>query len=307
MARVKLEDFAKALELDVIYDAGLEEIEILTANLNRPGLQLAGFFDYFAADRIQVWGKVEMTYLCEFLNMEQRLLIVDKFFSYPIPCVLVSRSQEVPDEIIDVAKKYKRPMFKSNLVTTKLFHSAISYLDMLLAPQVSRHGVLMDINGVGVYLIGESGIGKSETALEMIKRGHRLVADDVVDIMKVGKDQLMGESPESIRHFMELRGVGIIDVRQMYGVGSVINRKTIDLVIRMEVWDGEKAYERLGLQDEYITILGVKLPEIVVPVRPGRNLAIIIEVAARNYRLKYMGYNSAEALTNRLAKSHNEF
>ena len=235
MAKVKIGDFAQALELEVLYDAGLEEIEILTANLNRPGLQLAGFFDYFAADRIQVWGKVEMTYLCEFLNQEQRLLIAEKFFSFPIPCVLVSRGQEVPDEIMDLAKKYNRPMFKSNLVTTKLFHSAISYLDMLLAPQVSRHGVLMDINGVGVYLIGESGIGKSETALEMIKRGHRLVADDVVDIMKVGRDQLVGESPESIRHFMELRGVGIIDVRQMYGVGSVINRKTIDLVIRMEV------------------------------------------------------------------------
>jgi len=307
MARVKIEDFIKTLELEVLYDAGLDEIEILTANLNRPGLQLAGYFDYFAADRIQVWGKVEITYLLEFLNMEQRLLIVEKFLSYPIPCVLVSRSQEIPEEILKLAKKFKRPIFRSNLVTTKLFHSAISYLDMLLAPQVSRHGVLMDINGVGIYLIGESGIGKSETALEMIKRGHRLVADDVVDIMKVGRDQLVGESPESIRHFMELRGVGIIDVRQMYGVGSVINRKTIDLVIRMEVWDVEKSYERLGLQDEFITILGVKLPEIVVPVRPGRNLAIIIEVAARNYRLKHMGYNSAEVLTNKLSKSHNEF
>ncbi len=307
MAKVKIEEFAKALELEVLYDGEVDEIEILTANLNRPGLQLAGFFDYFAADRIQVWGKVEMTYLCEFLNTEQRLLIVDKFLSFPIPCVLVSRGQEVPDEILNLAKKYKRPMFRSNLVTTKLFHGAISYLDMLLAPQVSRHGVLMDINGVGVYLIGESGIGKSETALEMIKRGHRLVADDVVDIMKVGRDTLVGESPESIRHFMELRGVGIIDVRQMYGVGSVINRKTIDLVIRMEVWDGEKSYERLGLHDEFVTILGVKLPEIVVPVRPGRNLAIIIEVAARNYRLKFMGYNSAAALSDRLANSHNEF
>jgi HPr kinase/phosphorylase len=235
------------------------------------------------------------------------LLVVEKFFQYPIPCVLVSRGQEIPEEVMELARKYKRPMFRSNLITTKLFHSAISYLDMLLAPQISRHGVLMDINGVGVYLIGESGIGKSETALEMVKRGHRLVADDVVDICKVGKDQLIGESPESIRHFMEIRGVGIIDVRQMYGVGSVINRKTIDLVIRMEAWQQDKAYERLGLTDDYITILGVRLPEIVVPVRPGRNLAIIIEVAARNYRLKYMGYNSAEELTNRLHKGQDEY
>ena len=307
MANVKIKDFIKDLELEVLYDADLEELEILTANLNRPGLQLAGFFDYFATDRIQVWGKVEVTYLLDFLNTEQRLLIVEKFFSYPIPCVLVSRGQDIPEEIMDLAKKYKRPIFRSNLVTTKLFHSAISYLDMLLAPQVSRHGVLMDINGVGVYLIGESGIGKSETALEMVKRGHRLVADDVVDICKVGRNQLIGESPESIRHFMEIRGIGIIDVRQMYGVGSVINSKTIDLVISMEVWETEKSYERLGLTDEFITILGVKLPEIVVPVRPGRNLAIIIEVAARNHRLKHMGYNSAAELSHRLQKSHNEY
>ncbi|MCK5130241.1 MAG: HPr kinase/phosphorylase [Clostridiales bacterium] len=307
MAKVKIENFVKELELEVLYDAELEEIEILTANLNRPGLQLAGFFDYFATDRIQVLGKVEMTYLTEFLNLEQRLLIIEKFLEYDIPCVLVSRGQEVPDEIMEIAKKYKRPFFRSNLITTKLFHSAISYLDMLLAPQVSRHGVLMDINGVGVYLIGESGIGKSETALEMVKRGHRLVADDVVDICKVGRNQLIGESPESIRHFMEIRGVGIIDVRQMYGVGSVINKKTIDLVIRMEVWETEKSYERLGLTDDFITILGVKLTEIVIPVRPGRNLAIIIEVAARNYRLKYMGYNSAAELSDRLHKGQNEF
>ncbi len=305
MAKVKLERFARKLELEVIYDAGKEEIEILTANLNRPGLQLAGFFDYFATDRIQMIGKVEMTYLMEAMEQEDRQKVLEKFFSYPLPCVIVSRRQAIPDEMLAMAKKYGCPLLRSNLVTTKLFHRVISYLEMLLAPRITRHGVLMDINGVGLFLTGESGIGKSETALELVKRGHRLVADDAVEICRIDRNELLGQSPKNVRHFMEIRGIGIIDVRQMYGVGSVINRKSLDIVLEMEAWDANKFYDRLGLSDDWATILGVKLPKITIPVRPGRNLAIIIEVAARNYRLKRMGYNAAQELTAKIQQGEN--
>lgn len=302
MAIVKVDDFTRDMQVETIYSADKTELEIVSSNINRPGLQLSGFFDYFAADRIQVLGKVEMTYLEEAMDSEQRVKMLSKLFSYPIPCVIISRNQNILPEIVETAKKYECPVYRSNLVTTKLVHSAITYLDDLLAPRITRHGVLLDINGVGLLLMGESGIGKSETALELVKRGHRLVADDAVEICRTSQHQLMGEAPTAVRHFMEIRGVGIIDVRQMYGVGSVIHKKSIDIVIEMEAWDPEKVYDRLGISDDYATILGVKLPRITIPVRPGRNLAIIIEVASRNFRLKAMGYNAAIALTEQLMK-----
>ncbi len=299
MARVKIKQFAMDLELEILYDGGMEQLELRTANVNRPGLHLAGFDDYFASDRIQLIGKVEMTYLTEALDAAQRYHALEVVLSHPIPCVIVSRNLPVPDELYQLAQKYSRPIFRSSLVTTQLMIKAINYLEQILAVRITRHGVLVDVNGVGILITGESGIGKSETALELIKRGHRLVSDDVVEISRMYRDQLIGTAPESVRHFMEIRGIGIIDIRQMYGIGSVLVQKNIDMVIEMELWNNEKVYDRLGEEDQYTTILGVKKPRIVLPVRPGRNLGIIIEVAANNYQLKALGYNAAKELEKR--------
>lgn len=299
MSAIPIENIIQELDMEVVYSAGGQDIEIGTSDINRPGLQFAGFFDYFANERIQVLGKVEMTYL-DGLTSEDRNARLDAFFRYDIPCVVVSRNMEVPGYIIDAAKKYQRPILRSKKVTTSIIHKLINYLDSQLAPRITRHGVLVDVYGAGVFLMGESGIGKSETALELVKRGHRLVADDAVEIKKVTDNRLIGDSPELIRHFMEIRGIGIIDIKAMYGIGAVINMKAIDIVIYLEFWDNNKEYDRLGLAEEYTEILDVQLPKIVLPVRPGRNLAIIVEVAARNWRLKNMGYHAAQELDNRL-------
>lgn len=299
MSIIPIENIIDALKLEVIYSGNNTAIGVTTSDINRPGLQFAGFFDYFASERIQVLGKVEMTYLQE-LDPTVRYERLCQFFSYDIPCVIISRGMEIPQYITETAAKYNRPVFRSQLATTNLVSKLISYLVSALAPRITRHGVLVDVYGAGVFLMGESGIGKSETALELIKRGHRLVADDAVEIKKVAESRLIGEAPELIRHFMEIRGIGIIDIKAMYGVGAVINNKPLDMVIFMEFWDNNKEYDRLGLVEEYTEILGVKLPKIVLPVRPGRNLAIIVEVAARNWRLKNMGYHAAQELDNRL-------
>lgn len=299
MSCVPVDDLIKELELDIAYDGNSAEIDITTSDINRPGLQFSGFFDYFAQDRIQIIGKVEMTYL-ECMDSSLREERLDRFFRHDIPCVIISRNMDIPDYIMKSANRYKRPILRSKMVTTSLIHKLIIYIDSVLAPTTTRHGVLVDVYGVGVLLMGESGIGKSETALELVKRGHRLVADDAVDIKRVAENRLIGESPPLIRHFMEIRGVGIIDVKAMYGVGAVINNKPLDIVIFMEIWDNKKEYDRLGLSQEYSEILGVKLPKIVIPVRPGRNLAIIVEVAARSWRLKNMGYFAAQELNDRL-------
>lgn len=300
MATVKIKDFVRDMDIEILYKGDSETIEIVSSSVNRPGLQLAGFFDYFASERLQVLGKVEISYLEQALNAKQRTAALNNLLSKDIPCVIISRSQDSLPEIVDIARKYKCPVFMSKLVTTKLIHRAVLYADRLLAPSITRHGVFLDVYGVGIFLIGESGIGKSETALELVKRGHRLVADDAVEISRNNDYELIGKAPLSVRHFMEIRGVGIIDVRQMYGVGSVLNEKTVHMQIEMEAWDATKVYDRLGISEDLGTILGVKIPRITIPVRPGRNLAIIIEVAARNYRLKKMGYNAALALTEQL-------
>lgn len=300
MSSISIENIIDTLNLEIIYcDQDTLSIDIDTSDINRPGLQFAGFFDYFAHDRIQVLGKVEMTYLKQ-LDEDIRRKYLDKYFSYDIPCTIISRGMEIPDYILYYAKKYKRPILRSEMTTTKLINKLIGYLDSQLAPRITKHGVLVDVYGVGIFLMGESGIGKSETALELIKRGHRLVADDAVEIKKVAEQRLVGEAPELIRHFMEIRGIGIIDIKAMYGVGAIINNKPLDLAIYLEFWDDNKEYDRLGLVEEYTEILGVELPKIVIPVRPGRNLAIIVEVAARNWRLKKLGYHSARELDNRL-------
>ncbi len=296
---IKVADFVASLGLETLSPTTRTEMDINTYDLNRPGMQFCGFYEYFAYERPQVIGKVEMTYL-ESLDSEQRTQRLETYMSYDLPCIIVCWGMFPPKELLAIAKSHDIPVFQSPHKTTKLSFQAIMYLSRQLAPRITRHGVLVDVYGIGVLLTGESGVGKSEAALELIKRGHQLVADDVVDICRVSDDRLIGEAPERVRHFMEIRGSGIIDIRAMYGVGAVVISKSIDMVIHMEKWDQNKEYDRLGLTEENETILGVKVPRQLMPVRPGRNLAIIIEVAARNLSLKRLGYSAAHELDRRL-------
>ncbi|MBR3906275.1 MAG: HPr kinase/phosphorylase [Clostridia bacterium] len=296
---VKVQDFIKTLNLQVLSPTSREEWDIPSVELNRPGLQFVGFYEHFAYERPQVVGLVEMTYL-ESLSEEDRRSRLEQYFSYPIPCVIFCRGMMPTSDIVALAKEHDVALLRSEEMTTKFTVNAMNYLNRVLAPRSTLHGVLVDVYGVGILITGESGVGKSETALELVKRGHQLVADDVVDISKVNDKRLVGESPETIRHFMEIRGIGIIDIRAMYGIGSVMMSRSIDLVIHLEHWKEKKAYDRLGLSEDFTTIMDVRIPQVVLPVRPGRNLAIIIEVAARNFSLKRMGYSAAKELDRRL-------
>ena len=291
---IKITDLAKAISLNIVYMGTRDTAEIDSSDLNRPGLQMSGFFEYFAVNRIQLFGMVEMTYL-QTLDPQTRMERLDRFFSHPIPCVLIGRNLTPPDEFLECARKYDIPVLMSGLTTTKLSHKTAIYLDALLAPVISRHGGLMDVYGVGMYITGDGGVGKSETALELVKRGHRFVADDVVEIHKLSDDTLIGQSPDIIRHMMEIRGLGIIDVSVLYGMGSIRREKSIELAIHLEPGD-VRDIDRLGTADNHITLLGVKIPQITLPVRPGRNLAIVMEVAAMNFRLKSIGQGGGDWL-----------
>lgn len=275
--------------------------QITQSDVNRPALQLAGFFDYFDPTRLQIIGKVEYTYL-EKMSEEERNRSIERFMSYQdIPCVILCREEIEPfPKMIECAEKYGIPLFRTDLSTTSLLAEANRWLHVELAPRISMHGVLVDIYGEGVLITGESGIGKSETALELVRRGHRLVADDAVEIKRVSATTLLGTAPEVIRHFIEVRGIGIVDIKQIFGVGSVKEMKNIDLVIKLELWDQKKQYDRLGLTNEYTNILGIDVVSHSIPIRPGRNIAIICETAAVNFRQKKMGYNAAEALNQRV-------
>lgn len=298
MAKISLDRFTRALNLEVLESCGKDSLEIETSEITRPGLQLAGFFDYFAFNRVQVFGKVEAAYV-DLMSAGERLRAFDRLFSYKIPCAVISRELEPSSEMLSMIKKHGRVLMRSNQATSKLEHTLINYLVAELAPCITVHGVLMDVYGIGILLTGESGIGKSETALELVKRGHRLVADDAVQIKRVNEQRLVGEPPELLRHLMEIRGIGIINVEYMYGISSVISNKSVDLVIHLENWQSSKEYDRLGDQEDFMEILDVCVPKILVPVRPGRNLAIIIEVAARNQRLKTTGYSALQELLER--------
>jgi HPr kinase/phosphorylase len=291
---IKMKELAEALSLSVVYMGTRDTAEVDSSDLNRPGLQMTGFFEYFAVNRIQMFGMAEMSYM-QTLPPDVRMERLDRFFSHPIPCVLIGRNLMPPDEFLECARKYNVPVLMSGLTTTKLSHKAAIYLDESLAPSISRHGGLMDIYGVGIFITGESGVGKSETALELVKRGHRFVADDVVEIHKLSDDTLVGRSPDIIRHMMEIRGIGIIDVSVLYGMGSIVREKSITLSVHLE--PGEiRDIDRIGTADNHITLLGVKVPQITLPVRPGRNVAIVIEVAAMNFRLKSIGQGGGEWL-----------
>ncbi len=274
--------------------------EITVTDLSRPGLQLAGYFSHYAAERIQLFGLTENEFF-ETLTREQRLERLRFLMDERTPCLCVARNQEVAPEILEVSNERGVPVLQSPLATTSLVSKLTNFLENRLAKTTTVHGVLTDIYGVGVLIMGASGIGKSETALELVKRGHRLVADDAVEIRQSQEGQLVGSAPELIQHLLEIRGVGIINVMTMFGAGAVRNMKNIAMVVQLELWDPHKQYERLGLDEEKIKIIDTEIPVITVPVRPGRNLAVIIEVAAMNFRLKRMGYNAAVHFSKKLA------
>ncbi|SHF36182.1 Hpr(Ser) kinase/phosphatase [Caldanaerobius fijiensis DSM 17918] len=295
---ITVEKMIKDLGLEVVVEAK-EKIPITTIDINRPGLQLDGYYKHFAYERVQVMGMVETSFFNS-LSDELKYERADRLLSYAIPCLIVTRGLDIRPEIINAAQKYGRYLLRTTEESTKFINRLINYLNEELAPRITLHGVLVDVYGLGILILGESGIGKSETALELVKRGHRLVADDAVEIRKVGENTLVGSAPELIRHFIEIRGIGILDVKNLYGVGAIRNSKEIDMIVQLEEWQEGKYYDRLGLEDEYMEIMGINRPKLTIPVRPGRNLAIIMEVAAMNHRQKTMGYNAAQELNRRL-------
>lgn len=279
----------------------IDNILIDTSDVNRPALQIAGYYDYYDSKRLQVLGKVEMTYLQQFAR-EKRYELLDMLFQRSFPAIIITRNMQVPPEMLELAEKYDLTVLRSEEITSSLMSAIISYLNVQLAPRRTRHGVLVEVYGEGVLIMGESGVGKSETAIELLKRGHRLVADDAVEIKRVSSRTLVGSSPAIIRHFVELRGIGIIDVKEIFGMGAVKDTESINMIIHLEPWVEGKQYDRLGMLDEYTNIMGINIPSLTIPVKPGRNLAIIIEVASMNNRQKRMGYNAAVELNNRLMK-----
>ncbi|HSQ33842.1 MAG TPA: HPr(Ser) kinase/phosphatase [Peptostreptococcaceae bacterium] len=299
--KVSIKDIIKDLKLDVIYMPEDKEYFVYSQDINRPGLQYAGYFEYFAYDRIQIVGKSEYNYF-QYIDDKTREERLDKVFSYEIPAMILTRGLEVNEDAIKMAKKHKRVILATKSNTTRFINKLSNYLDAFLSPSITLHGVLVDIYGIGVLIKGESSIGKSETALELVQRGHRLVADDAVEINKIDDTVLVGQAPELIRHFMEIRGIGIIDIRSLYGVGAVKNTKKIDMIVYLESWDESNYYDRLGLDKEYEKIMGIPVEKLVVPVKPGRNTAMILEVASMNFRQRGMGYDAAFEFTEKLAQ-----
>lgn len=287
---------------DLTPDVDITQIHITVPDINRPALQLTGYFEHFASERVQIVGYVEYTYL-QGLCSDAKRPIYEKFVSYKIPCIIYTSLTNPDQELLDLATQYGVPVFSTDKATSAFMAEIIRWLNVELAPCISIHGVLVDVYGEGVLIMGESGIGKSEAALELIKRGHRLVSDDVVEIRKVSDASLVGSAPDITRHFIELRGIGIIDAKTLFGVESVKNTQTIDLVIKLEEWDKDKEYDRLGLQEEYTEFLGNRVVCHSIPIRPGRSLAVIVESAAVNHRQKKMGYNAAQELYNRVQNS----
>ena len=294
--KVLLTKVVKELSLEPLFlPDDYENIQISSMDVNRPGLALTGYLDFFDKTRIIIFGKTEYSYLARF-GSEQQRHVIENLFKLKPPAIIIARNLPEKDEILSTAKLYDIPVLRSPDSTSSLSASLVSFLSVELAPRITRHGVLVEVYGEGCLLIGDSGVGKSETAIELIKRGHRLIADDAVEIRRVSKTSLVGSSPDNIRHFIEVRGVGIINARRIFGMGAVKLTEKINMVINMELWDSTKVYDRMGLENEYMEILGIDVPVLTIPVKPGRNLAIIIEVAAMNNRQKKMGYNGAQEL-----------
>ena len=297
---VSLESIMRELSLQTLFmPDDPRRILISSKEVVKPGLELAGFFEHFDNTRLLVIGNTEVSFLLKF-SAEKRFQIMDDLFSKNSPAVIITGNREPCPEIIETAKKNNIPVLRTSEMTSTFIANLISYMSVELAPRIVRHGVLMEIYGQGVFMLGDSSVGKSETAIELIKRGHRLVSDDAVQIRKVSENSVIGSSPKNIRHFIELRGIGIINARSIFGMGAVKTTQEIDLVVNLEVWDNTKVYDRIGLENEYTKILGVDVPIVTIPVKPGRNLAVIIEVAAMNNRQKSMGHNATKELLNNL-------
>lgn len=271
---------------------------IRVSDIKRPGIELAGFWNYFVPERVQILGKTEITFLKE-LKPDILKERIQKFFSYELSCVVVTRDLDIPEVLLEEAQKTSTPLLKTHISTTRFASLLTNILEEALAPQKVIHGVLVDIYGIGVLIIGKSGIGKSETAIQLVKRGHRLVADDLINVKKIGERELQGSAPEVSRHFLEIRGIGIINVRTLFGAGAVQNSTVINMVAKLEKWEENKIYDRLGIDNSYDQIMGIEIPEVVIPVKPGRNLAMVLEVAAMNKRMRSMGYNAARDLSSK--------
>ncbi|RBW71190.1 HPr(Ser) kinase/phosphatase [Bacillus taeanensis] len=299
MAKVRTKDLVDKFNLELVHgEEGLHR-PIVTSDISRPGLEMAGFFTYYPADRLQLLGKTELSFL-ENISADQRKERLEKLCTDETPGIVVSRDLIVPEELIEASRKTGVPIMRSSVTTTRLSSRITNYLESRLAPMTAIHGVLVDIYGVGVLITGSSGVGKSETALELVKRGHRLVADDSVEIRQEQEDTLVGSAPELIQHLLEIRGLGIINVMTLFGAGAIRNYKKISLVINLELWDSKKVYDRLGLEEDRMRIIDTDVTKLTIPVRPGRNLAVIIEVASMNFRLKRMGMNAAQQFSERL-------
>ena len=297
---VPLQRLVEEFKLTVAYQAtDYEQIRVMVDEVSRPGLPLTGFFEHFEALRVEVLGYVEMTFL-EDQSPEKRLEIFDRLFGYKIPALVITRGQQPHPECIEMAKKHNVTILLAQETTSYVISNLITFLKNALAPRITRHGVLMEVYGEGVFITGESGIGKSETAVELLKRGHRLIADDAVEIKKTSSSQLMGTAPSLIRNYIELRGIGVINVANLFGMGAIKEETAINLGINIVPWEAGKHYDRMGLEEHFVELLGVKIPSVTIPVSPGRNLAVILEVAAMNNRQKRLGYNAALELSQKL-------
>ena len=303
---IPLKSIEKEFELNPVWvPENMDDYVVERADISRPGLPLAGYYENFEETRLQLIGYMEHSYL-ENLSSEDRIKTLDKFFSHKMPAVIVTSGLEIFPEMKEMATKHRVPLYGTEKFTSPLMAALIGSLSVSLAERITEHGVFVEVYGEGVLILGDSGIGKSETAIELIKRGHRLIADDSVEIKKTSARALVGSAPELIRHYIELRGIGVVDVRRLFGMGSIKLSEKIDMVINLEIWEQGKLYERMGLDEEYMEILGIKIPSITIPVKPGRNLAVIIEIAAMNNRQKKMGYNTPLELANKIAAMYEQ-
>ncbi len=303
---IALSKVVEEFQFEKLYESkNYDDILITRSEVNRPALQIIGFFDYFDNKRIQILGKVELTYLEQF-GYEKRYKLLEQLFSSGIPAIIITRGMQVGPEVFELAEEYDLTVLRTEDSTSNIMSALISYLNVQIAPRITRHGVLVEVYGEGILIMGDSGVGKSEAAIELLKRGHRLVADDAVEIKRVSSKTLVGSSPDIIRHFVELRGIGVIDVKEIFGMGAVKDTESIDLIIHLEQWQEGRQYDRLGMVEEYTNVMGINIPSMTVPVKIGRNIAVIIEVAAMNNRQKRMGYNAAIELNNRLMRRMQE-